>query len=115
MSRKNLPKLRKIIKELIKIKKNNRKPVIPNEISQLERISDYFDKRNNFSKGICLAGYNYFHITNFGEVTVCGKGPKLNIKDKEMNNIWLSPNFWLTRLSTLKCDKPCLNNCFELI
>jgi len=80
-----------------------------------ERFPDYFEKRQKFNRGICLAGYNYFHITNFGEITVCGKGPKLNIRDWNIDEIWNSANFWDTRMKTTKCTKPCLNNCFELI
>ena len=111
----NIPALKRSVKQLVDLKKQNKVPVITNSISQLEAIPDYFKKKRNFQKGFCLAGYNYFHITNFGEVTVCGKGPGLNIKDCDIRQIWNNYYFWQTRVKTGQCRMPCLNNCFDLI
>jgi len=108
-------KLNKIINKIIDLKKKNIKPVIGNSIEQLKAISQYFDKKQEFNKRVCLAGYNYFHITNFGEVTVCGKGPHLNIKKDSIDKIWNSYDFLKTRIRVRECKIPCINNCFELV
>jgi len=114
ISSENIQKLKEVIGELIKLKKENLKPTITNSIKQLKAIPDYFKERNKFEKGVCFAGNNYFHITNFGEVTVCGKGPHLNIKDYSLEEIWKHQNFKKTRLAIQNCKKPCLSNCFEI-
>ncbi len=108
-----IQKLKEVINELIKLKEENSKPIITNSTKQLELIPNYFREKNKFKKGICFAGNNYFHITNFGEVTVCGKGPHLNIKDYSLGEIWGHPNFRKTRLIVQNCKKTCLSNCFE--
>ncbi len=107
--------LKEVINKLVALKKEGSKPIITNPITQLRAIPSYFSNRNKFKKEICFAGYNYFHITNFGEITVCGKGPHLNIKDYGIEEIWKHPDFRKTRLAVQNCKKPCLSNCFELI
>ena len=110
----NLPEFKKIIGEIIKLKEKGSSPTITNDISQLKVMPEYFELKNKFNKGYCLAGYNYFHITNFGEVTVCGKGPKLNIRDNNLIGIWNSKQMEETRKKVKECRIPCLNNCFDL-
>jgi MoaA/NifB/PqqE/SkfB family radical SAM enzyme len=111
---KDLNDFKKIVSFLTELKKEESKPTITNSLLQLKLMPDYFEKKQLFNSGKCLAGYNYFHITNFGEVTVCGKGPKLNIKSNNIRVIWLSKQFDRTRKKVENCKKPCLNNCFYL-
>jgi len=111
----NLQKLTEAIDEVLRLKKTSPKPLIINSYEQLTRIPKYFELKDEFNKEICYAGYSYFHITNFGEATVCGKGPQLNIKDMSIEQMWTSANFWKTRKKTMECRQPCLNNCFELL
>jgi MoaA/NifB/PqqE/SkfB family radical SAM enzyme len=110
----NIPTFSKIIDKIIELKEKDSKPTITNDISQLKIMPEYFKLKNKFNKGYCLAGSNYFHITNFGEVTVCGKGPQLNIKDNDLMEIWTSKQMQETRKKVKECKIPCLNNCFDL-
>ena len=115
LNNKKVTKLKTIIIKLIDKKNKGELPLITNTEKQLKMIPLYFKNKEKYHKRICLAGLNYFHVTNFGEITVCGKGPKLNIRDYDLNYIWNSQNFLKTRLSVRNCKTPCLNNCFELI
>ncbi|MFH1850040.1 MAG: radical SAM protein [archaeon] len=108
----NQEKLKAIVDQLMRLKG---KPQITNSRAQLKAIPGYFRDKQNFKKGACLAGYNYFHITNFGEVTVCGKGPHINLRKHTISMIWDSNEMRKTRLATQACGKPCLNNCFDLL
>jgi len=110
----NLPEFRNVISRIIELKKKNSVPTITNDISQLREMPEYFELKEKFNKGYCLAGYNYFHITNFGEITVCGKGPKINIRNADLNKVWQSKEFFMTRKKVSECNAPCLNNCFDL-
>lgn len=112
---KELPLLREVIREIIKLKKTGVRPLITNPVEQLGQFPIYFEKMSNFPNGRCLAGYNYFHIHKSGAVTVCGKGPFLNIKDRSIRDIWHGPEFCRTRKMIKKCRTPCINNCFHLM
>lgn len=113
IKKENIPILKEQIKKLLKLKKNNSKPIIATNTSVLQNIPAYFELKLTMQEP-CLAGLNYFHITNFGEVTVCGKGPHLNIKNITIKQIWESKEFQNTRYEIKDCKKPCLNNCFRL-
>lgn len=114
LKKENIPLLRRSIKKIIKLTKKSCSPTIATPQEVLKEIPSYFQKKELFHKGICKAGMNYFHITGFGEVTICGKGPHLNIKDYNLNEILRSENFYNTLTETKKCKIPCLNNCFYL-
>jgi len=114
VEKENIPRLKKSIISIIKLSKKNKKPTIATPEELLKEIPNYFQKKELFHKGVCKAGLNYFHITNFGEVTICGKGPHLNIKDYSLKNILGSENFSKTLTEIKKCKIPCLNNCFYL-
>jgi len=111
---KNIPNLKKNIKSIILLANRHGKPTVATPLAVLEEVPAYFEKKELFHKGTCKAGSNYFHITNFGEVTVCGKGPHLNIKDYPLRDILRSEDFFKTLDETKKCKTPCLNNCFYL-
>ncbi len=111
----DIPELSKILEEIIARKNRKIFPIITNTEKQLSMIPEYFKNREKYHKRICMAGLNYFHITNFGEVTVCGRGPKLNIREHSLNYIWNSCNFLKTRMAVQECATPCLSNCFELM
>lgn len=113
VKKENIPILKARIKELLRLKKNSLQPVIATDTNVLKKIPKYFELKLSMQER-CLAGLNYFHITNFGEVTVCGKGPHLNIKKKGIKEIWESKEFQKTRSEIENCKKPCLNNCFRL-
>jgi MoaA/NifB/PqqE/SkfB family radical SAM enzyme len=110
----NIPHLKRGLKKIISIAKKGQNPIIATPEDVLKEMCNYFEKKELFKIGVCKAGLNYFHITNFGEVTICGKGPHLNIKDYAIKDILRSEEFNKTLIETRKCKIPCLNNCFHL-
>lgn len=114
VKKENICVLKNQIKKILRIKEINSAPIISTNKRILRSIPDYFELKLNRQNQSCLAGFNYFHITNFGEVTVCGKGPYLNIRKMTIKEIWESEEFKDTRLNVKNCNKPCLNNCFRL-
>jgi MoaA/NifB/PqqE/SkfB family radical SAM enzyme len=106
----NIPKLRKICDELIKIKKE--KKIIGTPFFMLRMMPNYFEKKLRFDDGICLAGFSYMYIKPNGDVDVCGKGPSLNVRENSIKKIWYSLNFAKTRLNIMRCKRPCLMLCF---
>ncbi len=109
----NIPLMQEQINRIIQLKEKKEEPFVATNKEVLKNIPNYF-RLNLKTTQSCLAGYNYFHITNFGEVTVCGKGPYLNIRKNTIKNIWESKEFQKTRQKVKNCQKPCLNNCFRL-
>lgn len=106
--------LRRAMEKLVQLQREGVKPTITNPLWQLRLMPSYFEKKDKFSMGRCLAGYNYFHIHKQGDVTVCGKGPFLNIKQYSLRDIWHSLAFYKTRRSIKRCTTPCINNCYVL-
>ncbi len=113
VKKKNISKLRKICEELIKIKREKR--IIGTPLFMLKMMPEYFEKKEKFREGICMAGYSYMYIKPNGEVDVCGKGPSLNVREYSIKSIWYSLRFEKTRLKIFRCKKPCLMLCFPRI
>jgi len=109
----NIPKLRRICKELIKIKKREGKIGTP--FFMLRMMPNYFEKKLMFKDGICLAGFSYLYVKPNGDVDVCGKGPSLNVRKNSIKKIWYSLNFIKTRFNIMRCKRPCLMLCFPRI
>ncbi len=106
--------LRKSIQGLLRLRKAGTYPIITNPEWQLREMPSYFEKREKYAARRCLAGYNYFHIHKQGDVTVCGKGPFLNVKQYSLRDIWHSLAFYKTRQRIKRCETPCINNCYVL-
>ncbi len=116
---KDQEKLEKVVKKLIEIKKSEKGRIGTSDFI-LENIPDYFENKEKFSKGQCLAGQAYMYVKPNGNVDVCGKGPSfnlrpMNVKDRGIKEIWRSINFFITRLKIKVCDRPCLMLCFPKI
>jgi pyrroloquinoline quinone biosynthesis protein E len=109
----NIKKLRKICKKLIELKKKEGRIGTP--FLTLKLMPEYFEKKEKFNYGICLAGFSYMYVKPNGDVDVCGKGPSLNVKNHSIKEIWYSLTFAKTRLSIRKCKRPCLMLCFPRI
>ena len=109
----NLKKLKRICKTLIELKKREGRIGTPNYI--LNAMPSYFEKKEKFKYGICLAGFTYMYVKPNGEVDVCGKGPSLNVRERSIKEIWFSPTFAKTRLLIRKCRRPCLMLCFPKV
>lgn len=115
----NLDKLNTVMNKLIEIKKSDEGIIGTSEFI-LSNTYDYFKQRNRFERGKCLAGQAYMYIKPNGNVDVCGKGPSydirpMNVKDKNLKEIWRSINFFWTRLKVKMCDEPCLMVCFPKV
>lgn len=111
--KKNLEKLKKICKVLIRLKKKEGKIGTPYHI--LESMPAYFEKKKRFKNNICLAGFTYMYVKPNGEVDVCGKGPSLDVRNHGIKEIWFSLRFAKTRLLIRRCKRPCLMLCFPKI
>lgn len=115
----DLKKLRNVIDKLLKIKKSE-KGIIGTSEFILENTYDYFEQKDRFERGKCLAGQSYMYIKPNGNVDVCGKGPSfnirpMNVKEMSIKKIWCSLNFFITRLKVKICDEPCLMVCFPKV
>lgn len=113
VSGENIEKLRTVCRKLVRLKEIENRVGTP--FISLKLLPDYFEKMNEFSSGICLAGYSYIYVKPYGEVDVCGKGPSLNVRDMSIKKIWYSLRFAKTRLKMTSCKKPCLMLCFPRI
>jgi len=113
VARENIEKLENVCKELAEHKKNRGNIGTP-EVT-LRLLPEYFNKKNEFRNGLCLAGYSYMYVKPNGEVDVCGKGPSLSVKKMSIKQIWYSLTFLKTRLKITRCKKHCLMLCFPRI
>lgn len=113
VKKQNLKKLEKICEKLIKLKKKEGRIGTP--FFALKLMPKYFEMKDKFNSGICLAGFSYLYIKPNGNVDVCGKGPSLNVRDHSIRWIWYSPTFTKTRLKIKRCKRPCLMLCFPRI
>jgi len=107
----NIPKLRRICEQLIEIKKKTGK--IRNTRGYLRKIPEYFEKKEKFKPGKCIAGYSYLNIDPYGNINICGIGPNLNVIGKDLRKIWKSKEYKRTRILIKKCKRPCLMLCYE--
>jgi MoaA/NifB/PqqE/SkfB family radical SAM enzyme len=108
---KDLEELKAIIKKLIFLKKKD--DFIFNSVEYLKAIPEYFKKRENFKFGVCLAGFMNLNIDPYGNISVCGLGPNLNVKEGRISNLWKHEKFKKTRALIKKCKRPCLMLCYE--
>lgn len=108
-----IAKLRSAMAEIMEIKRAGGR--IHNDVELLKQIPDYFEQRERFDPGICLAGYRNMYINSFGFVDVCAKGPKVNVREASIRSIWRSLRFYHTRLKIRGCKTPCLYTCFKRI
>lgn len=113
-----VPELREKIDRLLELKDSEGK--IGTSRFILENTPDYFERKEEFSRGKCLAGQSYMYIKPNGDVDVCGKGPNfdfrpMNVKERGVKEIWRSINFFITRLKIKNCNRPCLMLCFPKI
>jgi MoaA/NifB/PqqE/SkfB family radical SAM enzyme len=110
---KNIPKLRKICKKLVELKRKEKRIGTP--FFTLQAMPEYFEKKQAFNSGVCLAGFSYMYVKPNGEVDVCGKGPSLSVRKHGIKSIWYSPTFAKTRIKIARCKRPCLMLCFPRI
>ena len=103
--------LRRICKELINLKKMTGR--IRNTRDYLRLIPEYFKKKDKFRAGLCLAGFSYLNIDPYGNVNVCGFGPNLNVREKNIKELWNDRKYKRTRMLIKRCKRPCFMLCYE--
>jgi MoaA/NifB/PqqE/SkfB family radical SAM enzyme len=109
---KDLEELKRIIKKLIilKLKDPN---FIYNSIYYLKSIPKYFELKEKFNLGHCMAGYYNLNIDPYGYISICNYGPNLNVKRKNVTELWKHKKYKLTRIKIKNCKMPCMMLCYQ--
>ena len=109
---KDLEDLKKIIRELIKLKIRDRN-FIYNSVYYLKSIPKYFELKERFNLGKCMAGYYSLNIDPYGNISICNYGPNINVIGKNMESVWKSKKYKRTRMLIKKCRMPCMMLCYQ--
>lgn len=107
----NIPDLRSVMNKLIELKQKH--DMINNSRRYFELVPEYFEKKQKFKPGKCLAGYMGLNIDPYGYISVCGYGPNINIKDGHIKDLWKSEEFRKTRKRVKNCQRPCMMLCYR--
>jgi MoaA/NifB/PqqE/SkfB family radical SAM enzyme len=107
-----IKKLNEIIKKLIALKLKD-KFFIFNSISYFRKVPLYFKLKEKFNPGPCLAGYIGLNIDPYGEISICGLGPNLNVKNNSVSELWKDKRFKATRIAIKHCKIPCMMLCYQ--
>jgi MoaA/NifB/PqqE/SkfB family radical SAM enzyme len=109
VKRENLPVLEKVIRKLIKIKRNEPSLVL-NPKTYLLDLQSYFSrkmKRNN-----CIIGYHSMVILPHGEINLCRFGHIASIADEQdIKKIWKSSKYEKIRYIAKDCNYNCMLGC----
>ena len=108
---KEIPRLEKIVKKLVLLKKKTGR--IRNTRRYLLLLPKYFKEREKFKSGKCIVGYSYMNIDPYGNLSVCGLGPNINVKEGKLEELWKSKKYKRTRILIKNCKRPCLMLCYE--
>lgn len=103
--------LRDVMEELKKLKDEH--GMINNSKKYLDLVPEYFEKKGDFEPGKCLAGYMGLNIDPYGDISICGFGPNINVKDGHVKDLWKSEEFRKTREKIKNCSRPCLMLCYR--
>jgi len=106
-----IPELEKVIKKLLLLKKKTGK--IRNSRRYLLLLPKYFKEKEKFKSGKCIVGYSYLNIDPYGNVSVCGFGPNLNVRKLKLKELWKSKEYKKTRILIKRCKRPCMMLCYE--
>lgn len=99
------------IDELKKLKREH--GMINNSRRYLDLVPKYFTEREDFEPGKCLAGYMGLNIDPYGDISICGFGPNINVRDGRIEELWKSPEFKETRKKIRNCSRPCMMLCYR--
>ncbi|MFP4117171.1 MAG: radical SAM/SPASM domain-containing protein [Candidatus Aenigmatarchaeota archaeon] len=104
-------KLKEVVEELKELKEKH--GMINNSKRYLDSVPDYFVQKEEFEPGKCLAGYMGLNIDPYGDISICGFGPNINVKDGNIEELWKSEEFRETREKIKNCSRPCLMLCYR--
>jgi MoaA/NifB/PqqE/SkfB family radical SAM enzyme len=108
----DLEVLEKVMNELILLKLKDRN-FIYNSVDYLKAIPKYFGLKENFKLGKCMAGYFTLNIDPYGNISICGYGPDINVVGKKVSDAWKSKVFKKTRILIKRCKTPCMMLCYQ--
>jgi len=106
-----IPELEEVVKKLLLLKKKTGK--IRNSRRYLLLLPKYFKEKEKFRSGKCIVGYSYLNIDPYGNVSVCGFGPNLNVRKLKLKELWKSREYKKTRILIKRCKRPCMMLCYE--
>ncbi len=107
-----IEELKEVIRKLITLKKND-KNFIYNSIDYLEAIPLYFEKKEKFRIGACMAGYYTLNIDPYGNISICNYGPNISVIGRSIVDAWKDKKFKRTRMLIKHCKNPCLMLCYQ--
>lgn len=87
--------------------------MINNSKRYLDLVPKYFTQRQDFDPGKCLAGYMGLNIDPYGDISICGFGPNINVRDGHIKELWKSSEFKETRKKIRNCTRPCMMLCYR--
>lgn len=111
LSSEEAKELEKIVRRLIEVKSETGD--IRNTKKYLRKIPEYFRRKEKFSYGKCMAGYEVIHIDPYGRVDLCGFEPQIDLKGRELQKAWKSKEYKKLRRKVKECDRPCLLLCYR--
>jgi MoaA/NifB/PqqE/SkfB family radical SAM enzyme len=106
-----IPELEEVVKKLLLLKKKTGK--IRNSRRYLLLLPKYFKEKEKFKSGKCIVGYSYLNIDPYGNVSVCGFVPNLNVRKLKLKELWKSREYKKTRILIKRCKRPCMMLCYE--
>ena len=109
---KDLEELKKVIRKLIVLKMKDPN-FIYNSIYYLKSIPKYFELKEKFNLGKCMAGYYSLNIDPYGYISICNYGPNLNVKGQKITKLWKHKKYKLTRIKIKNCKTPCMMLCYQ--
>ena len=108
VKKENYPKLKKVIKELVKLK-SKYSAYILNDVRHLEAFYGYFTKKEFYIT--CFAGINQVAINPQGKVTFCKFGEYGDLKKNSLEDFLKSPFRKKVLKQSLICKEGCLLGC----
>ncbi len=112
VKKEDLEELKKIIDELVVLKRKDTN-FIYNSVYYLKAIPKYFEMKEKFNLGKCMAGYFNLNIDPYGNISICNYGPNINVIGKNLSKIWKSEEFKRTRYLIKNCKMPCMMLCYQ--
>jgi len=107
-----LKELKEVIQKLILLKYKDPN-FIYNSVEYLKAIPKYFEMKEKFNLGKCMAGYFSLNIDPYGTISICSYGPNINVIGRKMEKIWKSKEYKRTRVLIKKCKMPCMMLCYQ--
>ena len=113
VSEDNIPKLRDVLNEVLKIKRASGSLSIHVNEKVLKLIPDYFSGAGISGRLECYEGIVRMVVTHSGDLWTC-LGVIGNIRKKRLKSCWLSSEAKRIRKEAVRCKEHCLQSCVHL-